>query len=87
MSDHRRPISALAIHSFYLENKAFIADCFALLMTLPPRQGWLSARKAKQGTAMGDDSVVTDVWKFNKKTQAWLLRHMFIENEVCGRLS
>ncbi|CAN0036803.1 unnamed protein product [Ascophyllum nodosum] len=44
--------------------------------------GWLSARKAKQGTAMGDDSVVTDVWKFNKKTQAWLLRHMFIENEL-----
>ncbi|CAM9929563.1 unnamed protein product, partial [Hapterophycus canaliculatus] len=45
---------------------------------------WLTVRKAK---AAAEEAGVappptTGVWKFNKNTQAWLLRHIFAEDQI-----
>lgn len=50
-------------------------------------QAWLSVREAKEaaeeaGAAPPPATVVTGVWKFNKNTQAWLLRHVFSDDQV-----
>lgn len=51
-------------------------------------QAWLSVRKAKE--AAEDAGVAppasNGVWKFNKNTQAWLLRRVFSDDQVSSPL-
>lgn len=47
-------------------------------------QAWLSAHDTKQDAeAKGVSVAAASVWKFNKNVQAWLLRHIFSEEQVC----
>ncbi|CAM9565973.1 unnamed protein product [Scytosiphon promiscuus] len=45
---------------------------------------WLTVRKAKEAAEEAGVAPpsTTGVWKFNKNTQAWLLRHIFSEDQV-----
>ena len=47
-------------------------------------QAWLSVRKAKEAAEEAGASPPnsTGVWKFNKNTQAWLLRNVFSDDQV-----
>ena len=43
----------------------------------------MSMRKAKEeADARGVAPSVVGLWKFSKNTQAWLLRHLFAEDQV-----
>ncbi len=48
-------------------------------------QAWLSVRKAKEAAEEAGVAPppATGVWKFNKNTQGWLLRHVFSDDLVC----
>ncbi|CAN0007147.1 unnamed protein product, partial [Ectocarpus sp. 4 AP-2014] len=45
---------------------------------------WLTVRKAKEAAEEAGVAPppATGVWKFNKNTQAWLLRHVFSDDEI-----
>ncbi|CAM9286181.1 unnamed protein product, partial [Ectocarpus sp. 13 AM-2016] len=47
-------------------------------------QGWLAVRKAKEAAEEAGVAPppATGVWKFNKNTQAWLLRHVFSDDQI-----
>eukprot|EP00904_Undaria_pinnatifida_P002311 jgi/Undpi1/12080/HiC_scaffold_4.g01778.m1 len=46
-------------------------------------QAWMSMRKAKEEAEAGGASTsVAGLWKFSKNTQAWLLRHLFSEDQI-----
>ncbi|CAN0356044.1 unnamed protein product, partial [Ectocarpus sp. 12 AP-2014] len=46
--------------------------------------GWLAVRKAKEAAKEAGVAPppATGVWKFNKNTQAWLLRHVFSDDQI-----
>lgn len=47
-------------------------------------KAWLAVRKAEEAAQEAGVAAppATGVWKFNKNTQAWLLRHAFSEDQV-----
>ncbi|CAM9233916.1 unnamed protein product [Laminaria digitata] len=46
-------------------------------------QAWMSMKKAKEeADAGGVAASVAGLWKFSKNTQAWLLRHLFSEDQI-----
>lgn len=57
-------------------------NCSLLFVDARP-QAWMSMRKAKEEAEAGGASTsVAGLWKFSKNTQAWLLRHLFSEDQV-----
>lgn len=51
-------------------------------------QAWLSVRKAKEAAEGAEmpPPASNGMWKFNKNTQAWLLRNIFSEDQVSAAL-
>lgn len=47
-------------------------------------KAWLAVRKAREAAEEAGVAPpsATGMWKFNKNTQAWLLRHVFSEDQV-----
>lgn len=58
------------------------------LTILVALQAWLCVRKVKEAAEEAGRAppASNGVWKFNKNTQAWLLRHVFSDDQVSAAL-